>query len=87
MSLQISRENEQIIHDAVSAGEYHSPDEVLTDALRLLRRKQQLVGDVKAGVDQLNGGEYTEYDEESLDRFVQDIQKEQERLDQRSATS
>jgi Arc/MetJ-type ribon-helix-helix transcriptional regulator len=87
MSIQISRENEQIIHDAVSAGDYHSPDEVLTDALGLLRRKQQLVRDVKAGVDQLNRGETTEYDEASLDRFLQDIQEEQERLDQRSATS
>lgn len=87
MSLQISRENEQIIHDAISAGGYHSPDEVLTDALRLLRRKQQLVRDVKAGVDQLNRGEYTEYDEVSLDRFLQDIQREQDRLDCRSASA
>ena len=30
MSLEISRENEQIIQDAVTAGGYHSPDEVLT---------------------------------------------------------
>lgn len=86
MTLQISRENEQTIHDAISAGGYHSPDEVLTDALRLLRRKQQLVRDVKAGVDQLNRGEYTEYDEESLDRFLQDIQREQDRLDRRSSS-
>jgi Arc/MetJ-type ribon-helix-helix transcriptional regulator len=87
MSLQISRENEQIIHDAISSGGYHSPDEVLTAALRLLRRKQQLVRDVKTGVDQLSRGEYTEYNEESLDRFLQDIQKEQDRLDQRSASA
>jgi Arc/MetJ-type ribon-helix-helix transcriptional regulator len=84
MSLQISRENEQSIHDAMSAGDYHSPNEVLTDALRLLRRKQQLVRDVKAGVDQLRRGEYTDYDEESLDRFLQDIQEEQDRLERRS---
>ena len=87
MSLQISQENERSIHDAMSAGDYHNPDEVLTDALRLLRRKQQLIRDVKEGVDQLNRGEYTEYDEESLDRFLQDIQNEQDRLDRRTATA
>ena len=87
MSLEISRENEQFIQDAVTAGGYHGPDEVLTDALRLLRRRQQLVRDVKAGVEQLDRGEFTEYDEESLDRFLQDIQDEQDRLGQPSVTS
>jgi Arc/MetJ-type ribon-helix-helix transcriptional regulator len=42
MTINLSRELEQFVHDAVRAGRYASEDQVLSDALEQLRRQTPL---------------------------------------------
>jgi putative addiction module CopG family antidote len=70
----IPGEWESFVECLVASGHYRSPTEVVSDALRLLARRERFSQDVKAGVAQLDRGEYTEYDEKSLDKFLADIE-------------
>ena len=53
-SNSLSPENEQFIENAVSVGLYHDRAEALDRAVELLRRREQLVGDVNEGIASLN---------------------------------
>ena len=60
----------------LASGKYGSQDELLVEAVRLLaerdRRREQLRQELQIGRDQLDRGEYTEYDEKTLrERFDQ----------------
>jgi hypothetical protein len=48
------------------------------------RRRQQIIRAAKAGIAQLDRGDYAEYDEKSLARFLRDVREEQARLDHSS---
>ena len=61
----IPAELELFVQGVVRDGSYHNPAEVVGEALRLLARREQLLHDVKAGVEQLDRGEYTEYGADS----------------------
>jgi putative addiction module CopG family antidote len=74
--VSIPSELEPFVEGIVASGSYHNPTEVVGEALRLLARREQVMHDVKAGVAQLDRGEYTEYGEGSLDEFLADIQTE-----------
>jgi putative addiction module CopG family antidote len=82
MSTLLSPANEQFICEAVATGRYRSRTEVLDRAVELLQRREALVGMVNEGVEQLNQGEFTEYDEQALDRFLEDNQSEAKRVQQ-----
>ncbi len=53
----LSSENERFIDHAVSIGVYQNRDEAIDHAVELLRRRQQLIGDVNEGIAQLERGE------------------------------
>jgi putative addiction module CopG family antidote len=74
IQVSIPPELEPFVQAIVASGSYENPAEVVGEALRLLSRREQLLHDVKAGVAQLNRGEYTEYSEGSLDQFLADIE-------------
>ncbi len=78
MSTSIPPEIEQYVEHAVSSGRYESAEQVVRAAFRLLqerdRRFETLRADVKAGFDQLDRGEGTELDDESLREFFDGIQ-------------
>jgi putative addiction module CopG family antidote len=76
--VSIPSEFEPFVEGIVASGSYHNPTEVVGEALRLLARREQVLQDVKAGVAQLDRGEYTEYSEGSLDEFLADIKREDE---------
>jgi antitoxin ParD1/3/4 len=80
MNVPIPSEFEAFVRHAVSSGRYEDPAALVADAIRLLERREELRGKVDAGLRQLDRGEYTEYDENSLDRFLADIEAEAERL-------
>ena len=61
IQVPIPAELEPFVQGVVDSGSYHNPAEVVGEALRLLARREQLLQDVKAGVAQLDRGEYTEY--------------------------
>lgn len=80
IQVAIPTELEPFVQGVVQNGSYSNPTEVVGDALRLLARREHLLHDVKAGVEQLDGGEYAEYDEGSREKFLGDIEtKESDR--------
>jgi antitoxin ParD1/3/4 len=74
----IPAELELFVQGVVRNGSYHDPAEVVGEALRLLARREQLLHDVKAGVEQLDRGEYTEYGVDSQQEFLADIRTEEQ---------
>ena len=79
IQVSIPIELEPFVEGVVHEGTYHNPTEVVGEALRLLARREQLLHDVKAGVEQLDRGEYTEYGEDSQQDFLADIRTEEQR--------
>jgi putative addiction module CopG family antidote len=75
--VSIPSEFEPFVEGIVASGSYHNPTEVVGEALRLLARREQVLRDVKAGVAQLDRGEYTEYGQGSLDEFLADVKAEE----------
>jgi Arc/MetJ-type ribon-helix-helix transcriptional regulator len=57
----------------LTEGVFQDEAEVLREALRLLQKRQQLLRDVNAGVAQLDQGQFSEYDEDSLEQFLNDV--------------
>jgi putative addiction module CopG family antidote len=74
----IPAEWEPFVQGVVRSGSYHNPAEVVGEALRLLARREQLLHDVKAGVEQLDRGEYTEYGVDCQQEFLADIRTEEQ---------
>ena len=83
MSIQLSPTNEQFIQDLIVSGQYRSRGEVLDRAVELLKRREHLLHEVNAGVEQLNRGQFTEYDEQSLERFLEEVRSEATRIEPR----
>jgi putative addiction module CopG family antidote len=76
IQVPIPTEFEPFVRGAIQSGNYRNPTEMVGEALRLLARREQLLADIKAGVEQLDRGEYTEYGDDSLPRFLADIDAE-----------
>jgi putative addiction module CopG family antidote len=76
--VSIPTELEPFVEGVLFEGTYHNPTEVVGEALRLLARREQLLHDVKAGVEQLDRGEYTEYGADSQQEFLADIEAEEQ---------
>ena len=79
-------ELQQLVEAGLATGNYGSEDELLLEAVRLLadrdRRREELRRELQIGRDQLDRGEYTEYDEETLrQRFDQLKQRAQRRIE------
>jgi len=77
MSVEITPELESLVQTILQGGNYRNENEVLDEALRLLEKREQLRREVKAGVEQLDHGEYSEYDHNSRACFLKDIKTEQ----------
>lgn len=73
MSETIAPENEQFINQAIAEGTYTDRAEVVNAALTLLRSRAELLAKIDEGTRQLQNGEYTEYDDESLKAHFEDI--------------
>ena len=73
----IPTELESFVQGVVENGSYPNPTEVVGEALHLLARREKLLHDVKAGVEQLDRGEYTEYGEDSQVAFLADVEAEE----------
>ena len=73
MAVQITPELEALVQEILSEGLFQDEAEVLREALRLLQKRQQLLRDVNAGVAQLDQGRSSEYNEDSLEQFLDDV--------------
>jgi putative addiction module CopG family antidote len=78
MNVPIPNDLESFIEELIRTGSYHDPSEIVGEALRALKRQEQLRRAVQLGVDELDRGEYIEYDDASLAKFVEDIKKLEE---------
>ena len=76
--VDIPAELEPFVQAVVQKGDFHDPAEVVGEALRLLSRREQLLQNIKAGVEQLDRGEYTEYGEDSFREFSADVVAEEQ---------
>lgn len=57
MSIEISAENEHYIRQAVERGIYRDRADAIDKAVELLRRRDQLISDVRSGIEQADRGE------------------------------
>ena len=81
MTVTLRPELEQIINDRLASGRYPSPTEVIGDALRLLKERdelreqklEELRRELQIGIDQIERGEYSSYDEDSLEELAEKI--------------
>ncbi len=58
MSTDISPQNEQYIQQEVARGAFPSRGKALDEAVELLKQRDQWTGEVQAGIDQIERGEY-----------------------------
>jgi putative addiction module CopG family antidote len=69
----------QFVEQQVAAGNYHSEEELVVSAVRVLRdvqdRQRQLADDVRLGMEQLDRGEFNEYDEVGLRERFEELQQ------------
>ncbi len=92
MSDLLSPEVQQVVQQELAAGRYNSENEVLLEAVRLLaernRRLEELRQAIQIGRDQLDRGEYTDYDEESLrQRFEELKDRVRQRIKEKSQSA
>lgn len=73
MQFDISPENAQFLQSQVAAGSFHTEDAALEAAIRLLKRQAEIRAHVLRGCEQLERGEYTEYDEQGLSEFFSSL--------------
>jgi antitoxin ParD1/3/4 len=70
MSHGLPADLEQFVEQELASGKYASRDELVTEAVRLLRererRLEELRQEVLPALERLDRGEYTEYDDGSL---------------------
>ena len=73
MSIDLSRDSEAFLSDAVSRGLFPSRIEALEVAVDLLRQRQCLVARLAESRRQLDEGEYVEFDDEGLRQFFDQL--------------
>lgn len=93
MNVSLTPELEQLVNKKVQSGLYHSASEVIREGLRLLKeqddirqfRISQLRKEVAIGAEQIEHGQYSDYDVENMQPLVDEIQAEgRRRLAKRS---
>ncbi len=80
-NISLTPEQDAFIEKAVKSGEYQNASEAVRDALRTLQQRRR--GDalklkalrmhIKAGVEALDRGEFTEIADADLDRYLQSL--------------
>ena len=81
MNVSLTPTLEELVQQKVATGLYNSASEVIREALRLLEERDQLreirLGtlrkEIAVGLGQVEGGEVSEYDDQSLNRLVGDV--------------
>ena len=77
MVTSLSAELEEFVTALVASGNYKSRDEVFSEAVRLLREREEkretLRGDIEAAIKQIENGEYFDYDDAALDEFFDEL--------------
>jgi antitoxin ParD1/3/4 len=80
-NISLTPEQDAFIEKAVEAGEYQNASEAVRDALRALQQRRRedalklkaLRLQIKAGVEALDRGEFTEVADADLDRYLEGL--------------
>lgn len=74
MNVSLTPELERLINEKVETGSYQTASEVVREALRLLKQRDdalwQLRRDIEAGFDQIERGAYSDYDPKSTRKLA-----------------
>ena len=81
MHVSLTTHLEEYVREKVESGLYNSNSEVVREALRLMgerdrlreMRLEDLRKEIQIGIDQIERGEYTEYDQHTLKNLFDDI--------------
>jgi hypothetical protein len=73
MSSDLSPKLNELIAQELALGHYSSEEELLTEAVHLLSQRDALRKQIQAGTHQLQNGEYTDYDSDSLRNRFSDL--------------
>jgi Arc/MetJ-type ribon-helix-helix transcriptional regulator len=73
MAVPITPEIEQLVESLYQSGGFDDRTQVLDEALRLLQRRRDIARKVQEGIEDLDAGYFTEYDESELERFRSDV--------------
>ncbi len=92
MTVEIPLEYQQLVTNAIACGEFKTEGEVIAEALRILEERRQtteyLRREMQVGLDELDRGEYVEFDEVSLKEFFEQVKAEGRKdLEDRPKTS
>jgi antitoxin ParD1/3/4 len=80
-NVSLTKEQDAFVEKMVESGEYQNASEAIRDALRTLQRRRKedalklkaLRAAIKAGVDELERGEYTEFDDAGLKAYLSQL--------------
>jgi antitoxin ParD1/3/4 len=80
-NVSLTAEQDAFIERVVKAGEYQNASEAIRDALRVLQQKRRedalklkaLRAQIKAGLDALEWGDFTEVAEADLDEYLESL--------------
>jgi antitoxin ParD1/3/4 len=92
MTVEIPLEYQQFVTNAIACGEFKTEGEVIAEALRILEERRQtteyLRREMQVGLDELDRGEFVEFDEASLKEFFEQVKAEGRKdLEDRPKTS
>ena len=74
-TIQLTEDNERFVTASLAEGLYGSRDELLNDALHSLQQEREWRRHAEEGARQLQSGEYTEFDDESLAEYFEDVKR------------
>ena len=80
MNFVLSSEFQSFVNVRVASGAYPSEQAVLQTAFDLLERREKLLAQIEEGDRQLRAGEFTEYGDGDVERFVNEISAASKRL-------
>lgn len=73
--MQLSPENEQFLQNQLNAGTYSRREDVVNAGLDLLRTQNRLRAELLESRRQLDEGEFTTYDDESLRQLFDELKQ------------
>lgn len=73
MSFTLPPDFEALVKLRVASGAYGSPQEVLSTAVGLLPRREELLAHIDEGTRQLRVGEFADFGPDDLEKFRADI--------------
>lgn len=73
MSAGITPENEQFLTEQIAAGFFSDREEALNAGVDLLKARQDLIARLTRSREELDTGQYEEFDEEGLKQFFEEL--------------